>query len=279
MTCGAVPVDDVFPHTLHARHRPYSDPGDLERFLTFRVPHRIRYTGEDGIVAFDGVVQVNYEFTTVDSSIRFQGDVRGKTLLDYYDVDVIWSDVNTRTDRFGSVRGLGLVQRLKLWRDNYTNLHSITVFANRSSRQYHEYDIHWFEPELRSRDEREKRVRLNARGRRSSTSEVGRRFSFNRIRPRQRSAPEPGNGASTPTALANPLDIRYLGIQFTSRSDYRQFIEAWAHAHRSDGEFHGVPFPQHRAELESPQIHPYPAELDAGLLPVLESDSEEDDDT
>lgn len=193
----------------------------MERFLTFRAPHRIRYTGENGTVAYDGVVQVKYEFTTVDSSVQFQGDIRGKTLLDYYDVDVVWSDVNSRTDRFGSVRGMGMVQRLKLWRDSYSNLHSITVFANRSSRQYHEYEVHWFEPEFRSRDDRGKQVRLNVRGRRGSTSDVGRRFSFNRMRPRQRSVPNVGHGESSQAAAAaaaSGLDIRYLGIQFSSRN-------------------------------------------------------------
>lgn len=193
----------------------------MERFLTFRVPHRLQYTSDNGTVAYDGVIQVKYEFTTVDSSIQFQGDVRGKTLLDYYDIDVVWSDVNTRTDRFGSVRGMGMVQRLKLWRDNYSNLHSITVFANRSSRQYHEYDIHWFEPELRSKDDRAKQVRLNVRGRRGSTSDIGRRFSFNRIRPRQRSVPNAGQRESS--HMANPsLDIRYLGLQFSSRNGESQ---------------------------------------------------------
>ena len=218
-----MPADDVFPHTLHARHRPYSDPADMERFLTFRTPHRMRYTGENGTVVYDGVAQVKYEFTTVERSIQFQGDIRGKTLLYYYDVDVVWSDVNARTDRFGSVRGMGLVQRLKLWRDNYSNLHSMTIFANRSSREYHEYEIRSFDPEFRSKDDRAKQVRLNVRDRRGNTTDVGRRFSFNRIRPRQRPAPNVGLGGSNHreagvTATASDLDIRYLGIQFSSRN-------------------------------------------------------------
>lgn len=211
-------MEDVYPHTLHARHRPYTDAADMERFLTFRVPHRIRYTGEDGTVTFDGVMQVKYEFTSVESSVRFQGDVRGKVLLDYYDVDVVWSDINSRTDRFGSVRGMGLVQRLKLWRDNYSNLHSITVFANRSSRQYHEYELYWFDAEPRSKDDRTRQMRLGVRGRRGSTSDLSRRFSFNRIRPRQRSVPGAGQGESSHAAAASPgLEIKYLGLQFSHR--------------------------------------------------------------
>lgn len=216
-------MEDIYPHTLHARHRPYTDAADIERFLTFRVPHRIRYTGEDGTVSFDGIMQVKYEFTSVDSSVRFQGDVRGKTLLDYYDVDVVWSDTNNRTDRFGNIRGMGLVQRVKLWRDNYSNLHSITVFANRSSRRYHEYDIHWFEAEPKSKDDRAKQLRLTVRGRRGSTSDLGRRFSFNRIRPRQRSVPGSGSVESPPTAAVS-LEIKYLGLQFSHRDG--KFVDA-----------------------------------------------------
>lgn len=61
--------------------------------------------------------------------------------------------------------------------------------------------------------------------------------------------------------------------------DYRQFLEAWAHAHDSDSQFRGVPFPHHRVELESPQIHANATELDAGLDPVLEPESEDESDT
>ncbi|CAI4213918.1 unnamed protein product [Parascedosporium putredinis] len=170
-------------------------------------------------------MQVKYEFTSVDSSVRFQGDVRGKAFLDYYDVDVVWSDTNNRTDRFGNIRGMGLVQRVKLWRDNYSNLHSITVFANRSSRRYHEYDVHWFEAEPKSKDDRAKQLRLTVRGRRGSTSDLGRRFSFNRIRPRQRSVPGSGPVESPPTAAVS-LEIKYLGLQFSHRDDSSFTIRA-----------------------------------------------------
>jgi hypothetical protein len=113
---------------------------------------------------------------------------------------------------------MGLVQRLKLWRDNYSNLHSITVFANRSSRQYHEYELYWFDAEPRSKDDRTRQMRLGVRGRRGSTSDLSRRFSFNRIRPRQRSVPGAGQGESSHAAAASPaLEIKYLGLQFSHR--------------------------------------------------------------
>ncbi|KAI8268152.1 putative acetate kinase [Colletotrichum sp. SAR 10_99] len=79
---------DVFPHTLHSRHRPYTDPCELELYVSFREPHRVRYTTGEGMVMHDHVMEVKYEFTTVESSLRFQGDVRRKDLVDYYDIDV-----------------------------------------------------------------------------------------------------------------------------------------------------------------------------------------------
>jgi hypothetical protein len=192
----------------------------MERFVSFCEPHRIRYRDEDGAAVHDDVIPVKYEFTTVESSVRFQGDVRGKSLLDYYDVDVIWSDVQSRTDRFGSVRGMGLVQRLKLWTDNYSGLHSFTIFANRTTGGYLDYEVLWFDAELRSRDDRAKQIRLSARGRRGSAPDTGRRFSINRIRPRVRSFGQGSQVESSDVGLPqNPrLDIRYLGIQFSNRN-------------------------------------------------------------
>lgn len=42
----------------------------------------------------------------------------------------------------------------------------------------------------------------------------------------------------------------YHGWQLTDNSDYSRFIERWAIAHSSDGEF-GVPFPENHVELPS----------------------------
>jgi hypothetical protein len=163
---------------------------------------------------------VKYEFTTVEGSVRFQGDVRRKDLLDYFDVDVVWSDVQGRTDSFGNVRGMGLIQRLKLWQDRYTTFHSITVYANRSDRRYKEYEVHNFEGELRRRDDQNRQVRLNVRGRRGSAdSHQSRRMSFTqRMLPRVRSGGHGGSSSSSASADGHsPLSIRYLGIQFSTR--------------------------------------------------------------
>jgi hypothetical protein len=170
------------------------------------------------------LIEVKYEFTTVESSIAFQSDLRRKELVDYFDVDVVWSDVHSRTDSFGNIRGMGMVQRLKLWRDRYTSYYSLTVFTNRSGRHYREYDLHCFDNELRSRDDRHRQLRINVRGgaRRGSAdtnqSSSSRRFSISqRIRPRQRSVGHSSHSTSAESSSFSSLDIRYLGFQFTRR--------------------------------------------------------------
>ncbi|KAK2027015.1 hypothetical protein LX32DRAFT_654273 [Colletotrichum zoysiae] len=283
---------DIFPHTLHARHRPYTDPCELELFVGFREPHRVRYTTGEGVVIHDHLMEVKYEFTTVEGSIRFQGDVRRKDLLDYYDVDVVWSDVHGRTDGFGNIRGMGLVQRLKLWRDRYSTHHSLTVFANRTGgRQYREYEIHNFDGELRNRDERHRQVRLTVRGsRRSSAPDSSgssrSRFTFShRMRPRVRSGSRGGQPNSEAGSLPDTFDFRYLGIQFTKREDYRRFLGRWAAAHSSDSEFNGIPFPPHHVELPSPQMLPRDVselpspDISRGLEPVAEPPDSYDSDS
>lgn len=206
---------DTIPHTLHARHRQFSDPFQLEQYITFREPHRVRYTNEDGVVVFDQPTEVKYEFTTIESSFRFQGDLRRKDLVDCFDVDVVWTDSQGRTDSFGSIRGIGTVQRLKVWTDQYSSAHSLTIFANRSEGRYREYRVDRFEGEPRARDERRRTLRLVVQGRRHGSASGGRRLSLSSaFRPRQRSH----SGASASPASGSgigALDIRYLGIQFS----------------------------------------------------------------
>lgn len=216
----------VYPLTLHARHRPYSDPGEMELYLTFREAQRIRYTGADGAVIHDEVIEVKYEFTSIDASLRFQGDLRRQELVDYFDVDVIWSDTHSRTDNLtGAVRGLATIQRMKLWRDSYSTFHYFTFYSNRpgsrSERRFREYAVTSFEAEVRGRDDRHRQVRLNVRGRRGSAPDNrDRRFSISSPFSRQRQRSVGGSshaqaGSSSSSSQASPLDIRYLSIQFS----------------------------------------------------------------
>ncbi|KAH6610910.1 acetate kinase [Trichoderma cornu-damae] len=249
---------DIHPHTLHSRHRQFNDPPDMERFLSFNEHHRIRYTSGDGICIHDQFIPVRYEFTTVESSVQFQGDLRRKDLVDFYDVDVVWSNLQSRTDGFGKVKGIGAIQRLKLWRDRYTTFHSLSVLANKTDHQYREYDIHSFEGELRNRDDRTKTLRLNVHGRRGSVPEGAPPRRTFRIRQRVRSAGQTSQASPElgPSYAAATLDIRHLSIQFTHKRDYKRFVETWVYAHSSDREFNGVPFPPNHFELPSPEILP-----------------------
>lgn len=204
---------ETIPYTLHARHRQFSDPFELEQFVTFRTRQHIRYTNADGEVLLDQAIEVKYEFTSTESSFRFQGDLRRKDLIDCFDVDVVWTDTHGRTDSFGSVKGIGTVQRLKLWADQYSSAHSLTVFANRvdRDRRYKEYFVEHFEGEVKSRDDRRRTLRLAVRGRRGSAPESTSRSLGGLLRARQRSV------GSVMSPTSGP-DIRYLGLQF-SRSE------------------------------------------------------------
>lgn len=196
----------------------------MELYLSFQEPHRIRYTTTDGIV-HDEYIEVKYEFTTIEGSIQLQSDIRRRDLIDWFDADVVWSDTHRRTDSYGNVRGLGTIQRIKLWRDRYSTFHYLTFYANHR-RRWKEYLLDDFDTDFRQRDDRHKRVQIGARGaRRGSTSESSqgrgqsreRRFStsiFSRSSRHNNPPATNGNTASSSPAQS-ALDIRYLGIQFS----------------------------------------------------------------
>ncbi|KAK3394553.1 hypothetical protein B0H63DRAFT_49734 [Podospora didyma] len=258
--------DELFPYTLHANHRRFGDPREMELYLTFLEPHRIRYTTLDGVM-HDEFAEVKYEFTTIEGSIQLQSDIRRKDLIDWFDVDVAWSDTHRRTDAYGNVRGMGAIQRMKLWRDRYTTSHSLTFYASRL-RRWKEYPIRDFDRDLRHQDDRHRRLQLDARGRRGSgsdSSQAGpsrdRRFSASSIFRSSSRQNGSFSGASSPPTPQSVLDIRHLGIQFTRNNqvqagtgDYQRFMEQWEIAHDADAEF-GVPFPANVVELESPVMN------------------------
>lgn len=178
----------------------------MELYLSFLEPHRIRYVTNDNTIAHDDHVEARYEFTTTEGSHRLQGDIRGQDLIDHFDFDVIWSDKESRTDSFGSVRGIGAIQRMKMWRDRYTTYHYLTFYANRTDRRYREYLVYSFDAELKNRDDSHRRLRLTVRGRRGSAPDnssnshgsssggggsgnsSGRRFSMTSLRQRPRTS-------------------------------------------------------------------------------------------
>ncbi|KAG5915524.1 hypothetical protein E4U42_008012 [Claviceps africana] len=211
----------IHPYTLHSRHRQYQDSSDMERYVTFTESHRIRYTTDEGVCIHDQYIQVKYEFTSVGGSTQFQGDLRRKDMIGFYDVDVVWTNVHGRTDSFGNVKGIGAIQRLKLWRDRHTTFHSLSILANKTDGQIREYDIHIFEGELRNRDDGANKLRLNVQ------EPPQRRFSFALgVIPLVRSTGHAGQSSTdaNPLSLSHSqprgsVDIRYLSIQFSSRHD------------------------------------------------------------
>lgn len=218
----------VQPVTIHAQHRPYSDPAEMELFVMFREPQRIRYTTMDGEVVHDEVIDVKYEFTSLEGSARFQGDLRRQELIDYFDVDVVFSDTHGRTDSLtGAVRGLATIQRIKLWKDKLSPYHCITFYSNRPSnrrdRRYREYLVTDFQEELKSRDDKHKECRLGVIGRRGSAPNAVRARSFSISSPsswgrsKQKSTDRNSEPAQSSTSLM-PLDIRWLGIRFTKEA-------------------------------------------------------------
>lgn len=265
----------------------------MELYLTFLEPHRVRYMTADGVV-HDEYIEVKYEFTTIESSIQLQSDLRSRDLIDWFDVDVVWSDTHRRTDSYGNVRGLGTIQRMKLWRDRYSTFHYLTFYANQR-RRWKEYLLDDFDRELRNRDDRHRRLQLGARGARrgsaseGSQSQGGRRFSAAAIFRSRHSTPLLNGGGSSSSSSSSPslTDIRYLGIQFSRNSnvqpgtdgesfppatardpearerltkcpkDYRRFISQWDAAHRADGEFDAT-FPTNHVELPSSYINGVP---------------------
>lgn len=232
----------------------------MELYLSFQEPHRIRYATREGTV-HDEYIEVKYEFTTIEGSMQLQSDLRHRDLIDWFDVDVVWSDTHRRTDSYGSVRGLGTIQRIKLWRDRYSTFHYLTFYANHR-RLWKEYLLDDFDRDLRQRDDRHKRVQLGARGnRRGSASESStggrggggggsgrgqsreRRFSTSLFsRSSRHGTSNPGASSTTAntappsssTAAQTGLDIRYLGIQFSRNPSVQT---------GSDGELvHSAPF-------------------------------------
>ncbi|KAH6625986.1 hypothetical protein B0J18DRAFT_127421 [Chaetomium sp. MPI-SDFR-AT-0129] len=279
---------ELFPHTLHAQHRRFGDPREMELYLSFQEPHRIRYTTREGTV-HDEYIEVKYEFTTIEGSMQLQSDLRNRDLIDWFDVDVVWSDTHRRTDSYGSVRGLGTIQRIKLWRDRYSTFHYLTFYANHR-RLWKEYLLDDFDRDLRQRDDRHKRVQLGARGnRRGSASESSsgrggggggsgrgqsreRRFSTSIFSRSSRHGTGNSGGSSTTANTAPPsssasaqsgLDIRYLGIQFsrnpsvqTGSDDHSRFLLRWDAAHAADAQFEAT-FPTNHVELPSPYVNGY----------------------
>lgn len=229
-----VPSDEPsesYPHSRHSKHRKYHDPSDMERHLTFTEPSRIRYIDDDGNCVHDQYVTINYEFTTVDAAVKFQGDIRQKDMIAFFDLNLAWTNVHDLKNSYGHVTGIATVQRLKLWRDRSTFAHSITIYAKKTD-GYREYNISSFHHELR-RDEKKCQLHLNAPGGRRSSSDTTaskRKLSLPKLKrgltssSQQSTSSAASASASTSNSTSHSsanqnsdLDIRFLALEFTER--------------------------------------------------------------
>ncbi|KAH8900597.1 hypothetical protein GQ53DRAFT_708478 [Thozetella sp. PMI_491] len=271
---------DILPFTLHSQHRRLSDPRELELYVTFMEPHRFRYTTAEGVI-HDECIEVKYEFTTVDSSANFQSDIRGQDLVDWFDVDVVWSDQHQRQDSYGATRGLGTIQRVKIWRDRYSGEHYLTFYAN-MRRRWVQYLVRQFERELQNRNDEHRRIRVNARVSRNRENQIYGRGHLRRsithapaLLPRDLH----GDASSSASLPGLFLDIRYLEFQFKKSGerravsdDYTRFIDTWDVAHRSDTEL-GTSHPMTAFEFPKPDISGSIGVLDApAFLPTYQDE-------
>ncbi|KAK4226941.1 hypothetical protein QBC38DRAFT_212216 [Podospora fimiseda] len=290
-----LPSTELFPHTLHAQHRRFGDPRELELYLGFIEPHRVRYVTRDGVVC-DDYVDIQYEITTVDASIQLQSQIRTRELIDWFDVDVVWSDQHRRTDAYGNVRGLGTIQRMKLWKDRYSSCHYLTFYANHR-RRWKEFLVEGFDREFRQRDDRHRRLQLSTRTdtRRDSTSGSSghshdRRFSASSIFGSRRSstASHVNGGSSVASSSLGGHEIRFLGIQFSrsgnssqsANDDFLRFITQWEIAHTAESQFEAnyttssaltnQPVPYMNGGYVNGELSQLPSPEMMGLAPVAE---------
>ena len=110
--------------------------------VTFYTPHRLVFKNEDGL-QFDQMWDAEYVFSTIDNLKDFQGDVRGKDLIETFDFDKIISERRPRN------LGEATFQDLKIWQDRtYPYRHTISFFASTSTNKPLEFSILWFQPQF-----------------------------------------------------------------------------------------------------------------------------------
>ena len=123
------PIRDSHPYTKHASLERPLEVSFLHNHLIV-VPGRSKYRDDP-----------HYTFTTSEDYSDFQSSIRDKKLLRSFEVDKISS-------RVSSDSGEASDQHLKLWRNFDNQQHSLTFFANNSTRSegpcHREFPVAWF---------------------------------------------------------------------------------------------------------------------------------------
>ncbi|RSL87380.1 hypothetical protein CEP52_015539 [Fusarium oligoseptatum] len=212
---------DLHPYTLLTHGRPYVEPTDRERHITFLEPHRIRYIDTEGVCIHDESISVKYEFSSFESSIHFEGDLGRKDLIDLYNTNLVWTNLNGRTDSSDTVY-LTTIRRLKLWRDRFTFRYSFSMYEHSFNRQYHDYNLEDFHLETPHREDRSNGIRL------LTLSQFGDRGPppprVYRKRPQRRR----NNPSESRQWIPLADGMEYLAIVFSDHGARQRFIETWA---------------------------------------------------
>lgn len=182
--------------------------------VNFYEPHRMVLTNEEATL-FNQTHDADYVFTTAERRKLFQGDLRGKDLVETFDFNTIWSE--RRPKKYGEAT----FQDLKIWQDrHHPYRHTISFFASSTVNRVLEFPVLSFQPQFSERAF-EKSVELSfvrkpeGSGGVSEASVERRRTS---IFSRRSTSSEAGSGifSQSPPSVGTSL---HIAPTFTSTSD------------------------------------------------------------
>lgn len=137
---------DAIPQTFHISQK-------LRKYqLTFEYGHSHHIMlFENDRIANEQQIPMEYVFTSIEARDAFQGDILGTTLIEGFDMDVVWSDNVHEKNNMGNVEGLAILERLHIWRDKqWPHRHTISFLASKSSGMLEEYPVSGFKHAERS---------------------------------------------------------------------------------------------------------------------------------
>jgi hypothetical protein len=90
------------------------------------------------------MVSVEYTFVSREVRKQFQGCIRDKTLVETWDIDVLWSNRIPRKDG-----GEAVLQDLKIWQDRHAPYHhSLSFFASGTEERHLEFPLLSFQRDI-----------------------------------------------------------------------------------------------------------------------------------
>lgn len=148
----------MFPETLNSEH-------GNSLHVKFSEAHELIWRGEDG-VPHNHDLLAEYIFVSPTDRKVFQGDIRGKVLVDTWDFGVLWSN---RISRQNS--GEAILQDLKIWQDRQSPYHhTLSFFASTREMRHLEFPLLFFQCDVQRDPNQPKFARINFSRRRDSSS-------------------------------------------------------------------------------------------------------------